>query len=193
MLLFSLIACSPLGIDDNVDRRIDDRDGDVELPIDLVENESFSDFLKNCKSEYSSVPDNTVDIVTGMFGLDDQLNPGKKVRDCLKAKLEDAQNRICKARDELERRRGKARSDTEKSRIDNSLLKLDQIQFNFNQKLYDLALSADEQVIKIEQKDSKNAVGRFFNWWAEEESGAIRDILETESYNECNSYYSEEV
>ncbi len=180
-------ACGGLYLDDDTDRRDDDRVGEVDLPEDLTEDQSLSGILKNCKPELS-VPDNTVDIITDIFGVGDKYPP-RIIRECLKKKLEDGHTRICNAREELERQRDRARNDTTRARIDNSIYKLDQIQFKFNQNLYEIAVDLDEELIKLEGKPRRNNdVGRFFDWLRREETEATRDIFDIESYSECNFY-----
>lgn len=192
MLFCSLVACTDLSIDDDAGRRGDDRSGetpDVDLPEDLQEGLSWWNILKNCKPEFS-VPDNSIDLITDVLGVSDKYPP-RVMRECFKKKLEDAQNRICDAREELERRREKARSDSEKARVENSIYKLDQIQFKFNQNLYELAVEFDDKVNNIKDKRPKN-LGRWLNWLAQEEGEALRDILDTESYTECNFYSTDD-
>ncbi len=187
-----LTACSGLSLDDDTDRISDDREGDVDLPDDLVEKPSLKGFLENCDPELS-VPDNTIDILTDMFGVSEQ-NPFRIARECLKARLEEGHDRICDARDKLERKRAKARDDNSKARVDNSLARLDEIQFKFNQNLYELAVDIDDDIVRREDKndESSNRIGRFFSWARTEESEALRDILDTESYSECNFYSSDD-
>lgn len=181
-----LTACGDLYVDDSPKRRTDDRAGDVKLPEDLTEGQSLADLLKNCKPDLS-VPDNTIDIVTDVFGISKHYPP-RVIRECLKKKLEDGHNRICKAREELERRRKKARNDEiTRARIDNSIYKLDQIQYKFKKNLYDVAVDLDKDLQKLESKsDRGNDVSRFFNWYAREETEGLRDIFDIESYSECN-------
>ena len=186
-----LTACSGLSLDDDTDRVDDDREGEVDLPEDLTEKPSLSGFLKNCNPELS-VPDNTIDIITDMVGVSDK-NPFRVARECLKARLEEGHDRICDARDKLEIKRSKARDERTKARVDNSLAKLDEIQFKFNQNLYELAVDIDDDiVVEEEKKDPKTWVGRVFAWGRQEESEALRDILDTESYSECNFYNNED-
>ena len=180
-------ACGELYLDDDPNRRRDDRTGEVDLPEDLAEDQSLSGILKNCKPDLS-VPDNTVDIITDIFGVSDKYPP-RMIRECLKKKLEDGHTRICNAREELERQRERARDDTARARVDNSIYKLDQIQFKFNQNLYKVAVNLDEKLIEQEGKPKKdNKIGRFFDWLKREETEATRDIFDIESYSECNFY-----
>ena len=195
LCLFFLISCTDLSVGGDTTRRDDDREGEpeVQLPTDLNESLSWLELLRNCKPELS-VPDNSIDLVMDVFGVSDKYPP-RLLRECFKKKLEDAQNRICDAREELERRREKARSDSERSRVDNSIYKLDQIQFKFNQNLYKLAIEFDERTKKLkEKKENKenSKFQRFMNWWGQEEGEALRDILDTESYSQCNFYSTDD-
>ena len=188
ILAFSFLsACGGLHLDDDVVRRDDDREGDVELPEDLKEKRSFFD----CDPEYSG-PDNSIDVVTDMLGVSD-YNPGRRMRECLKETLEKGYNRICNAREELERRREKARDEASRSRIESSIYKLDEIQYKFNQNLYEFAEDFDDQVVSMENDGRKKTkLGRFWSWLKKEETEGLRDILDIESYRECNLYSSDE-
>ena len=189
---FFLVACTDLSTGGDRGRRPDDRSGDPDpkLPTDLEESFSWKDLLKNCKPDLS-VPDNTIDLVTDVLGLSDKYPP-RVMRECFKKRLEDAHDRICDAREALERQRERARSDSERSRVESSIYKLDQIQFKFKENLYELAVDFDEKVIKLENKNPKNDIGRFINWIGQEEGEALRDILDTESYTECNFYSTDD-
>ena len=186
ILFYSFLsACGGLYVDDDVERPTDDREGELALPTDLTEDFSLAGFLKNCKPSIS-VPDNTIDIITETLNI--PYKP-KEVRGCLKAKLEAGQDRICKAREELERKREKARDDASRSRVDNSIYKLEQIQFKFNQNLYKLAVDLDEELVRRNnKKETSNSIGRVFNWLVDQETEAYRDIFDVESYSECNFY-----
>ena len=188
ILAFSFLsACGGLYLDTDTDRREDDREGDVELPEDLKEKRSFFD----CDPEYSG-PDNSVDIVTDMIGVSD-YNPGRRMRECLKETLEKGYNRICDTREELERRREKARDEASRSRIESSIDRLEQIHFKFNQNLYEIAVDFDDKVVSMESGERKKTIlGRAWSWLKKEETEALRDILDIESYRECNFYSSDE-
>ena len=192
LCFFFLTSCTDLSVGDDTRRRDDGRAGepDVDLPTDLDEITSWRDLLKNCKPDLS-LPDNTIDLVTDALGISDKYPP-RVFRECFKKKLEDAQNRICDAREELERRRERARTDSERSRVENSIYRLDQIQFKFNQKLYELAIKFDEKANKLKNGRPNSEIGRWLNWWGQEEGGALRDILDTESYSECNFYSTDD-
>ena len=192
ILLFSflyLCACQPLNVDDGGDTRTDDRGGDPEdeLPGDVFEGLSWREILKNCKPDVD-VPGNIIDIGVDLFGLSEHYVPGQ-VRKCLEKKLEDSHNKICTARVKLERRRENARDDAARARAENAIVKLDTIQFKFNQKLYDMALKLDDELQKQDAKRrSHTAVGRVWDFWRGEETEALRDVLDVESYSECNTY-----
>ena len=182
-----LSACGGLYLDDDTDRRNDDREGDVELPEDLAEDQSLSGLLKNCKPDLS-VPDTTFDIVTDVLGVSDKYPP-RVARECLKKRLEEGHARICNAREALERQREKARDDVTRSRVENSIYKLDQIQYKFNENLYKVAVKLDEKLVEREAKPKKdNSIGRFFDWLKKEETEGLRNIFDIESYSECNFY-----
>ena len=153
--------------------------------VESIETVSFSNWLKNCKTGVSA-PDNTVDMVMNAVGLKNKYPPGR-FRECLRCKLADAHNRICSARDELERQRQDANSESDRIRVENSIARLDEIQFNFNETLHKQANKYNKQANKFEDKDSKTVLGRAFNWFGQEEAEALRDITNAESYNECNS------
>ena len=192
--LFSfLCACEPLNIDDDGDTRPDDRSGDLEeeLPENVFEGLSWQEILKNCKPEVD-VPGNVIDIGLDLLQLSEHYVPGQ-LRKCLEKKLEDSHNKICTARVKLERRRDNARDGATRARANNSLVKLDTIQFKFNQKLYKMAVDLDEELQKQdEKKRSKTVLGRAWNFWRAEETEALRDVLDIESYSECNTYSSDD-
>ena len=186
ILFFTLLsACGGLYLDDDTKRRNDDRKGEVDLPKDLAEKQSLADILKNCKPDLS-VPDNTIDILTDMLNIS-KYYPPRKIRECLKKKLEDGHNRICDAREELERRRERTHDEVAKTRVENSIYKLEQIQFTFNQNLHNLAVDVDRALIKQEKNHRDyNEWGRFWNWVGQQETESTRNILDIESYSECN-------
>ncbi|MYE07437.1 MAG: hypothetical protein F4X95_01615 [Oligoflexia bacterium] len=193
--LFSfLCACEPLNIDDGGgDPRPDGRSGDLEedLPEDALEGLSWQELLKNCKPEVD-VPGNIIDLTLDTLNLSKYWLPGQ-VRKCLEKKLEDSHNKICTARVKLERKRDEARDEATRARAENALVKLDTMQFKFNQRLYKLALDLDDNLQKWDQKGkAKTVVGRTFNFIRDEESEALRDILDIESYSECNTYSSDD-
>lgn len=185
-LFFILLsACGGLYLDDDTDRRDDGRRGDVKLPTDLIEQQSFLAFLKNCKPEFSS-PDTVTDILTDTVGIS-HLNPFRRARECLKKKLEDGQNRICNVREELERKRERARDDIAKSRVENSIYKLEHIEFTFKQNLYKMALDIDKHYDRQKEKSKGyNRWGRFWNSFWRDEVRGVEGILDRESYNDCN-------
>ena len=187
-LISFLYACAPLNEDDKPKRRSDDREGDVKVPDEtLLEGLSWYELLKNCKPDVD-VPNNIIDVGLDIFNLQDKYPPGL-IRKCLEKKLSDTHNTICEARIKLERKREKARTENDKARVENSIIKLDTLQFKWNQQLYDLALKLDNELIKQENKqNSKHLVGRVFNFFREEETEALRDILDIESYSTCHSY-----
>ena len=200
LLLFSMVyspllfltACSPLEQQPDGDRRGDDREGEPaeQLPEDVTEGLTWLEILRNCKPEVDT-PDNIIDI--GLSVLPEkwrELYLPSSMRSCLKAKLEEAQGRICKSREELERRRRRAKTASERAAVENSLYRLDQIQFKFNQKLNEMAVNLDDELIKLERKEAnqRNDFGRFLNWVGQEETQALRDIFDTESYSECTFY-----
>ena len=187
LISFLFLSCSPLNVDETPPRRDDDREGEVELPTDLEEELSFRDFLKNCKPDVQ-IPANTVDIFLDVFNLRSKYPPAV-FRDCLQKKLEDGHAKICTARDQLERKRENARTDAEKARYENQLYRLEQIEFKFNQRLYNLAVKFDDQLIKLENDRSGNDLTRTFRFLQREKTEALRDILDTESYSECNFSY----
>ena len=197
-------ACSDLGADDNRPPRertgpnttilsssvcieLQEEDEENESPsLENIETTSFYGWLQNCRTGIST-PDNTVDIIVTAVGLQNKYAPGR-LRECLRCKLAEAHNKICSARDELERQRQDANSDSERSRIENSIARLDELQFNFNERLYTEANKWNDKANKYADKDS-SGLGRAVNWFGQQESEALRDILNEESYNECNSFH----
>ena len=154
--------------------------------VESIETVSFINWLKNCKTG-SSTTDNTIDMITQAVGWQDKYAPGR-FRDCLRCKLADAHSRICSQRDELERQRQGANSETDRIRIENSIARLDEIQYKFSQNLYREANKYNERAEKLANRDPKTAFEKAFNWIGRQESEALRDILNAESYNECNNF-----
>ncbi|MDE0119716.1 MAG: hypothetical protein OXM55_06900 [Bdellovibrionales bacterium] len=189
LFLSFLCACEPLNIDDGGDTRPDDRSGDLEeeLPKDVFEGLSWQEILKNCKPEVD-VPSNVLDLALDTINLSQYYLPGQ-IRKCLEKKLEDAHNKICAARVKLERKRDNARDGATRARVENSLVKLDTMQFKFNQRLYNMALNLDDHLQRWDRNGkAKTVVGRTWDFFKEEETEALRDILDIESYSECNTY-----
>ena len=193
-LILFLVSCSPLNQDADPGRRGDDPEGEpVDQPTDEdLEGLSWLEFLNKCKPEIDT-PDNIVDVIVDI--LPEKVRklyvPGN-VRKCAKKKIEDVHNKICKAREELERKRRRARSDTERASIQNSLHQLDLTQWKFNERLRELAEETDKRLIKLEEREGgERNLGRIANQWGQEETQAWRDIFDVQSYREC-SYYSED-
>ena len=180
-----LSSCGGLVLDDETDRRRDDREGDIELPEDLLgdikdicENEDDEDFI--------SVPRSSTDILTEVAGIDDYAP--RKYRDCLAYRLEKGNSRICDTKDQLERARQKTRDDSTKDRIDRKLERLERIQAQFNDRLYRLAGNCDRSRTKLNEKDS-SGLGEVVRFLAEDETSAYCDIFESESYALCSFNY----
>ncbi len=187
VLLLSFLAhCTPLNVEEAPERRPDEREGEVSIPDDVLEGLSWLEILQNCKPDVN-VPTNIIDVGVDIFGLSDQYAPGL-IRRCLEKKLSDAHNKICTARVELERKKEKARDENTRARVDNSILKLDNIEFRFNQKLYDLSLKLDNNLEKQRRKKHKHWFVRGINAVRREETEALRDILDIESYSTCAFY-----
>ena len=153
--------------------------------LENIENISFFDSLENCRTSINA-PDNTIDVLNAVE-LQDK-SPLGKARECLRCKLAEAHNKICSARDELEGQRQDANSDSERSRIENSIARLDELQFNFNERLYTEANKWNDKANKYADKDS-SGLGRVGNWLGQQEAEALRDILNTQSYSECDNFY----
>lgn len=195
-LVLFLVSCSPLNQDTDPGRRGgDEPEGEpVDQPTDAdLEGLSWTELLKNCRPEID-IPDNEIDIILGMIPgqVGDkirELNIPGNARKCAQKKIEDTHNKICKAREDLERRRRRARSDAEKDSIQNSLYQLDLTQDKFNQRLSELAEDMDKRLIRIQGKDGKTFLGRIGNGWGEAETEAWRDMLDVQSYRVCG-YYS---
>ena len=180
ILLSFLCACSNLQADDDGDGGIDDiREGDIDLDLDL----DLSD--KGCTLE-TSVPGNEIDILADLLNV--KYEP-RRARDCLQKKLQDNHRKICDTRLKLERRRDNARTDAEIERIENAIDKLDETAFKYNQRLYDLAARLDKKLKKNEAKRrSKTFLARAGRYFYSQETEALRDIFEVESYAQCSSY-----
>ena len=190
-LLTLLMTCSKKQGDDPDERPVrDPRSGNPADLDQLEEDISFLDSLKNCKSD-ASAPDNVIDMGLRAFKIQDKY-PMYRIRECLKSNLNDIHNQICSNRDALERQRQNADSESERISIESSLHRLDELQYKFVQKLYNQAYTWDERAQRFDSKKSGSGIGRFFNWMGKEESEALRDILNAESYRECNSYYNRE-
>ena len=203
-------ACSDLGADDGRSRPDNNRrtgphatilsssvcielqeenEGDESLSLEDIETTSFFGQLQNCRTGMST-PDNTLDLFVNAIGLQNKYAPGR-FRDCLRCKLAEAHNKICSSRDELERQKQDANSDSERFRIENSIARLDELQLNFNQRLHTESNKWNDRANKYADKDS-SGLGRAVNWFGQQESEALRDILNEESYNECNSFYHDD-
>lgn len=196
-LILFLVSCSPLNQDTDPGRRGDDEpEGEVEQPTDVdIEGLSWTELLKNCRPDVD-VPDNEIDLILGMIPgqLGEEireLNIPGNARKCAQKKIEDTHDKICKAREDLERRRRRARSDAERASIQNSLYQLDLTHHKFNLRLERLAEDMDKRLIRIEGKDGKTFLGRIANEWGEAETEAWRDMLDVQSYRECG-YYSDD-
>ena len=193
-LLAFLPTCTPLNISEAPGHRQDDREGEVDadIPDDTVlEGLSWWELLKNCKPE-TDAPGSITDIATDIFGVSEHYAPGV-VRGCVERKLSDAHTKICTARIQLERKRDRADDPATKARVENSIIKLDTMQFKFNQKLYNMALSLDDELEQQRSKGrAKTLLGRAFNFLKEDEIESLRDVLDIESYNTCGSYSEEE-
>ena len=185
LLFICLCACAPLNVeDDDDDTRPDDRGGDPteeELPDDVLEGLSLIEILRNCKPDVD-VPSSVIDLTLEVFDISDRYPPGL-IRKCLRKKLEDAQDRICKAKITLERKRDNARSQEARARAENQLVQLEQIQFNFNQRLYDMALKIDDE----SSTEGKSGLSRIIAEWKDSESSAFQGIFDVASYSECNT------
>ncbi len=207
-LLPALIACSDLGANDRDRsytrqpspntailsssvcielREEEENEKDGAPSLENVETTSFYGWLQNCRTGFST-PDNTIDVVVSAIGLQDKYTPGR-LRECLRCKLAEAHNKICSTRDELERQRQDANSDADRNRIENSIARLDELQFNFNERLYKESNKLNDKANSYADKDSSSVGGRIWNWVGQEEAEALRDILNAESYNECNSFH----
>ena len=138
----------------------------IKIPEDLAEVQSLA-FLKNCKPDLP-VPDSAVDIVTDVMGVS-KHHPFRVMRACIKQKIETAQSRICNAQKKT-------------TLDDHSNAKLEQIQFQFNQTLYQLA--ADMNKILENRKDSDNDLERLLNWTSQSEVAALRDVLHIHVQNQ---------
>ena len=196
-LILFLVSCSPLNQDDDPGRRGGEPEGEpVDQPTaEDLEGLSWTELLKNCRPEID-IPDNEIDIFLGMIPgeLGDkarELNIPGNARKCAQKKIEDTHNKICKAREDLERKRRRARSDAERASIQNSLHQLDLTQWKFNERLRTMAEETDKKLIKLEGKDGKTFLGRIGNGWGEAEAEAWRDMFDVQSYREC-SYYSDD-
>ncbi len=182
-LLLSLTNCKELSLDDRPRRRRSDPAGEVELPEEVMEADFFD--FKNCKPSVDA-PDNSLDIIT------DTVIPGKNplrnARTCLKDRLERAHGRICKARAQLEEQRERAQDSATRTRIENQIYRLDQIQWRFNQQLNKLADSTDKNIEKMEnrRKSKNNFLIDFASFFGEQELSGWRNILDIESYTECH-------
>lgn len=164
----------------------EDEDEEGSRGVESLETVSFANWLSNC-SAGDSTPDNAIDIIVTAVGIQNKYMP-KKLRNCLRCKLADAHSRICSARDELERQRQDANSESDRIRVENSIARLDEIQYKFNDTLYRQANKYNTRANNFADKDSKTLGGRFWNWVGQHEAEAFRDILNTESYNECNNF-----
>ena len=196
-LILFLVSCSPLNQDTDPGRRVDEPEGEpVDQPTEKdLEGLSWTELLRNCRPEID-IPDNEIDIFLGMIPgeLGDKIReiniPGN-ARKCAQKKIEETHDKICKAREDLERRRKRARSDSEKASIQNSLHQLDITHWRFNERLRKMSEEMDKRLIRIERKDGKTFLGRIGNSWGKAETEAWRDMLDIQSYREC-SYYSED-
>ena len=166
-------------------------EGENESSLEDIETTSFYSWLNTCRTSINA-PDNTIDIVVTAIGLQDKYTPGR-IRECLRCKLSDAHNRICSARDELERQRQGANSEADRIRIENSIYRLDDLQSNFNSKLYKQASEWNDRAQNFENKNPNNLLGRGFNWWAQQEAEGYRDIFNDQSYSECDGFYYDDV
>ena len=154
--------------------------------VENMETVSFVNWLKNCRTGVTTT-DNTIDMLTQSVGWQDKYAPGR-FRECLRCKLADVHSKICSQRDELERQRQSANSDADRIRIENNIARLDELQYNFSQRLYKEANKYDEAAQKLHNRESKTFFDRALNWIGRQEAEALRDILNAESYNECNNF-----
>ena len=191
LLFCGLTACGGLYVDGPVEDDDDDREGEISLPEELNENLSWFELLKNCKPEVN-VPGSVIDIGLEAINLR-QYYPPSLMRDCLQAKLEDAHDRICTAREGLERKREEVNGSNNRARVDNAILRLDEIQFKFNQRMYELASDIEDQIEDEKEGRYKTKWGRFMEWVRRDEYEAVRDTLDIASYSECNSYTDDDI
>ena len=179
-LFLVLSACSGLqGADDRGPDRW--RDGrPITEDLNNLETLSFGDILSQCREKKNTgmcPPMNDIDLVfTALPRSWQGLNVTGTVRCCLHSQLRATQKQICDTRNELERQRMEAEGSGSESTlisIENSIDRLDELHSNFNNDLYEYANRVDT--------DRGNFLG--------EEQRALRDILNTESYNTCDGYY----
>ena len=184
IFLFSILcACTGLQADDDGGGVDDTREGDIDLDLDL----DLSD--KGCKLE-TSVPGNEIDLLADLFNV--KYEP-RQARECLQKKLQDNHIKICDTRLKLERRRDNARTEAERERVENAIDKLDEMEFKYNQRLYALAARLDNKLKADEKKRrSKTLLSRAGRYFFSQETEALRDIFEVESYAQCSSYSSDD-
>lgn len=84
------------------------------------------------------------------------------MRACIKQKIETAQSHICNAQKKT-------------TLDDHSKAKLEQIQFQFSQKLYELA--ADMDKVLENRKGSDDDFKQFLDWVSQAEVAALRNVL----------------
>ena len=195
-LILNMSACGGgLVRDDNRRPRGDDRTGDpesdVELPEEVASGSFLDKILKNCEeNQLDSLPDNDIDIVVQQIPiLHKYYGPGK-VRTCIKAQLRKANEKICEAQEKLEEKIEQARDRRDKIRAETSLYKLEEIKYKFNERLYKAALRFDKEAdrAKRKRKNTDKLISDIFHVWTQQETEAMRDIFDVESYSECSFY-----
>ncbi len=179
-----LCSCGGLYPDEEINPVDDDRRGS---PIeDIDEVRTLSGIFKHCRAGVlAGVPTNEVDILVSILNV---KYPPMELRQCVEGELEKTHDFFCKKREELERRKKKARSNYEKSRIDNSLYRLDQVQYRLNDDFAKLASKLGDNRQSIDDRDSSGLKSVFNRWLLGQEVGSWEGIFDSASYSECSSY-----
>ena len=168
-----------------------DPDPDVDLPEEVADANFFDRILKNCQGNtLDTLPDNDIDIVVQQIPWAHRFYGPGKLRVCIKSQLRKANEKICEAQEKLEEKMEQARDRRDKVRAETSLYKLEEIKYKFNERLYKAALKFDKESSKAKKrrKETDSILGDVFHIWTQQETEALRDIFDVESYSECSFY-----
>lgn len=146
---------------------------------DEIEDLSWMSVLINCEFAEEASVHVSVDIVTDILGVSSY--PPSVIRHCMRQKLEEVYSRISNDRRRL------IESDASPDDLETAMFRLDSMQFKLNQRLYNMAMEADDRLQGVKAKTERSNITLTelaFLRWQEEELEAFIDVLGIEQYQQ---------